>query len=270
MKKFLIFMLVMLIIAAAGFYMGWAQFRVPPGSYGVIRSKTHGTDAHVVREGELRWVWYMLIPTNAEVRVFSISPVTHSISSAGFLPSGRLYAELAGVDMDFEWGITGNLSFSINPDALPDLVVRRNISNQEDLAALQNDYINRIEIFAVQRLMLIGQNESLMDSLILTSANPELNHDIQTAFPELENIDCTLQAVIIPDFRLYNSFKDLYDEYLNHQNRALEMDLARNAEARIAARLRMDELERYGELLTRYPVLLQFLAIENRLPSVFE
>ncbi|MCL2234031.1 MAG: hypothetical protein FWB99_13265, partial [Treponema sp.] len=127
MKKFLLFLLFLTGIGGAGFFFGWAQLTVPPGSYGVLRSKTHGLDTQVIREGEFRWLWYKLIPTNVTVSTYTLGPVTRSIRSSGSLASGQVYAALAGVDADFSWEISGEISFSIRPEALPELTLRENL-----------------------------------------------------------------------------------------------------------------------------------------------
>ena len=38
-------------------------------------------------------------------------------------------------------------------------------------------------------------------------------------------------------------------------------------ETRVASSIRLDELEKYGELLTKYPILLQYLALEKEAPT---
>jgi hypothetical protein len=96
---------------------------------------------------------------------------------------------------------------------------------------------------------------------------PELEREIQRAFPEIINFSCTIQVVRFPDYALYRSVKALYQEYLAQQNIVLSQDITREAERRINTRLRLDELAQYGELLTRFPVLLEYLVIERDLAN---
>jgi hypothetical protein len=42
--------------------------------------------------------------------------------------------------------------------------------------------------------------------------------------------------------------------------------MGRKAESRIETQLRFDELERYGELFTKFPALLQYLELEKNKP----
>ena len=270
MKKFLVFLLFLLILAGAVFFLGWAQLKVPHGSYGVIRSKTHGIDSQIVREGEFRWLWYKLIPTNVEISVFTPKTVTRNINSSGVLPSGNVYAALAGINEvttginpDFSWEITGEITFSVKPEAFPALCANENIISNDDLRTLENNYARRMESMVLGRLIYLGEDEKRMESILLAGVLAEINREIETAFPELEKISCTLKAVRFPDYGLYKSVKELHNEYLSYQRQYLQNNVTRNADSVISTRLRFDELEKYGEILTRYPILMQFLALEK-------
>ena len=242
MKKFLFFLLFLLILGGIGFFLVWAQLKVPPGSYGVMRSKTHGIDQELIQEGEFRWVWYKLIPTNMEIQVFTPKLVNHSIRSSGTLPSGKVYMDLVGLEADFSWEITGDFSFSVRPDALPSLVLRENINNQQELETLESDYARRIETLILRRLEFYGQDESKMEDLLFAASLQELNLEIEAAYPELEKVNCRIQAARYPDYGLYRSVRGLYDEYLARQHRVLGLDVTGNAENQMGTRLRLDEL----------------------------
>jgi len=265
MRKFLFILLLLIILGGVVFFFGWAQLKVPPGSYGVMRSKTHGLESKVIRDGELHWFWYKLIPTNAEITVFTIEPVKYSIRSSGNLSSGQAYAALAGLDADFSWDISGDLGFSIRPDLLPELTSRESIKNNEDLRKAEQILAERIGGFVIQRLngYADGENEKTMETLALAGSMPELNREIERVFPEIENLSCIFRVARIPDYPLYQSVKALYRDYLAQQSSVLRTDTLIEAEKRIETRMRMDELTHYGELLTKYPVLLQYLALEK-------
>jgi len=269
MKKFLIIMLILLIIAGTVFYFGWVQFEVPPGSFGVLRSKTHGINPEIIRQGEFRWYWYKLIPSNAEVCVFTIKPVNRVLNSSGVLPSGTIYAAIAGIDADFSWSVSGEFSFSVKPEALPSLCERENISSQEDLTTLENAWSRSIEPLILNRLNALANDGNIMESLLLQGTLPELDREIEATFPDLEKISCVIRTVRYPDYTLYTSARTLFNEYVSHQQKILESNVIRNAENNIVSRLKLDELEKIGDVLTRYPVLVQFLALGRDLSSLF-
>jgi hypothetical protein len=102
--------------------------------------------------------------------------------------------------------------------------------------------------------------------MMFSGSHPALEADIQSAFPEIQNFSLAVRVVRFPDHILYQSLKALYRDYINHLNALLNPALLQEAEGRMGTNLRLDELERYGELLTRYPVLLQFLALERGFP----
>jgi len=273
MKKFIVFLVIILILGGAGFFLGWAQLNVPQGSYGVIRSKIQGIDPQIVKEGEFRWLWYKLIPTNTEIKVFTPKTITRSFRSSGSLPSADIYTTLAGLNAStlgasagslvFNWEISGEISFSIRPESLPVLCERENINSDTDLRNLENEFANRIETFVTSRIISIGQNESFMETIMLPGSMAGINREIETTFPELEKINCVVRTVKVPDYQLYNSVRELYRDYITHQQDYLRNDVLRNAESVIGTQLRFDELEKYGEILTRYPILMQLLALEK-------
>jgi len=268
MKKFLFFLFLLTAIGGAGFFFGWAHLTVPPGSYGVMRSKTHGLDPAVIREGEFRWYWYKLIPTNVTVSTFTLEPITRSIRSSGVLSSGPVYAALAGVQADFSWEVSGEVSFSIRPESLPALTLRENLRDNDDLRRAEARLAERVENLVLQRLRAFADQEDgqALEIIRFTGTHPELDGEIQAAFPEITNLICTIRVVRFPNYELYRSLRELYREYVSFLTAALNPAMAAEAQERMSMNIRLDELARYGDLLTRYPVLLQFLALERGFP----
>jgi hypothetical protein len=230
-----------------------------------MRSKTHGLENQVIRDGEFRWIWYKILPTNVTVSVYTIVPVKRTIRISGTLGSGQIYAAQAGLEADFSWEISGELSFNLNPDVLPELTERENINDDAGLRNAEEAIAARIENLVLQRLKAFADSEDdkKMESLTLTGALPELNDEIQKNFPEIENLYCNIRIIRYPDYALYRSIKALYMDYLDRQSIALRQDIFSEAEKRIEMRIRLEELAHYGELLTRYPVLLQYLYMEK-------
>ena len=268
MKKFLFFLFLLTAIGGAGFFFGWAHLTVPPGSFGVMRSKTHGLDTAVIREGEFRWHWYKLIPTNVTVSTFTLEPVTRPLRSSGVLGSGPVYAALAGVQADFSWEVLGEVSFSIRPEALPELTLREHLQDNDDLRRAESRIAERVENLVLQRLRAFANQEDgqALETIRFTGTHPDLDAEILAAFPEITNLICTIRVVRFPDYDLYRSLRELYREYVSLLAAALNPAIVAEAQERMSMNVRLDELARYGDLLTRYPVLLQFLALERGFP----
>jgi hypothetical protein len=259
MRKIVAAFFIILILGGAAFFFGWAQFRVPPGSYGVMRSKTHGVDPVVLREGEFRWFWYAVIPTNVEIAVFTPHQVERPVSITGSLRSGGIYASFAGIEADFSYEYSGSVSFMVNPGKMPFLMTQRGIANQEDLAALEQRTAGEIASFSALRLEeYAGESEERLEPIV-----EKLKGDILQAYPYIENLYCSIRLTRSPDFALYRSVRKIYEDYLAEQQRTLAASISSSAQKHIDARLRFDELAKYGELLTQYPILLQYLALEK-------
>jgi hypothetical protein len=261
MKKFLITLLLLIAIGAAAFFFGWAQFSVPPGSYGVIISKTHGVDPEIVRSGEFRWVWYKLIPTNAQVSVFRIEPVKFQVDFNSSLPSGDSYASFAGLGEDFSWEMKGEISFSLDPQALVSVVSEYNLTGQEDLDAHLRDVAHNIEVM-ILRVLSSAETDSLrLERILAGNPDKEMEKEVKDQFPQIRDFSFVIHSAKYPDFVLYRQVRLLYEEFLTKQREYVVAAFGRRAENHIEAQFHFNELERYGELLTKYPVLLEYLAM---------
>jgi hypothetical protein len=264
MKKALGLLIVLMILAGAAFFFGWAQLPVPPGSYGALRSKTHGLDPAVIREGEFRWVWYKLIPFNATTLIFTPHTVRVPVAVSGTLPLASTYASKAGIAADFSYSIEAELSFSVKPGSLPSLAQTRGVTDQAGLEEYEKTLARDIDFFARERLAAYAAGEEFEGALSgenLRSAALRLEGEIGRAFPDVENLSYAIHSARMPDFALYDMARSLYGDYLNRQKELLGAEMSGEAERSLAARLRFDELEQYGELLTKYPVLLQYLTL---------
>ncbi|GHT71770.1 hypothetical protein FACS1894110_25330 [Spirochaetia bacterium] len=267
MKKFFAFLVVLLIVGGVGFFFGWAQLGVPSGSYGVMRSKTHGLDQRLIREGEFRWVWYKLIPTNVTIQVFTPNRVEKTFTLRGMLPSGDVYAAFSSLNVDFSYELSADLSFNVRADSLIPLVSEKNLAGQEDLSAFEAGLAADIEAFIPGQMEILASNEGEMASISGSGRSPALEEAIRGAFPQIENLSCRIQAATFPDFALYRQVRGIYEDFLAKQREYLSAGMEGGAEKQLDSRFRFDELARYGELLTKYPILLQYLAIENGVPQ---
>jgi hypothetical protein len=284
MKK-IIALIIILGFGGTVFFLGWAQLTVPPDSYGILRSKTFGVDPRPVQEGEFRWVWYKLIPTNVSIELFKLNRLDRAVHIKGVLPQGESYASLAGLKTDFSYEISGSFSFRIKAAALPALAAEGKAENQAGLDGYQQRLAGEIEDFLVQRLRGYGEDPASVAADTTAGIPPEggaadnaadgdafiggfgqadrLEAEILEAFPMIADLSLSISVPVYPDFALYHTARALYGEYLRRQRELLEDDIAAAAGRNLAARLRFDELEKYGELLTKYPILLEYLALEN-------
>jgi len=262
MKKFFTTLLVLVIIAGIMLFFGWAQLGIPPDGCGVIRSKTHGLYPYLVQPGEFLWIWYKLIPTNAETTVLRLAPFNYDFTAESELPSGRVYSAFAGIRGDFSWRINAVLSFSISPDAIIPLFNANTIGSQEDLTRYQRDVARQIEGVI---LRYIGQEDlsGEVEALLRDGENPWFEREVIKQFPFLRNFSLRVKSAKFPDFELYRQAKALFEFYMTVQKEYVSGDMRERAKNRMDAMFRFDELELYGALLTKYPILLDYMTLEK-------
>jgi len=264
MKKFLITLIILLVLCGTGFMFGWVQFSVPPGQYGVIHSKTHGVDPRLVSPGEFRWVWYKLIPTNVKIAIFNLEHNKFSINFNSSLPSGDTYASFAGLtNADFSWNLRGEISFTVNPQMLVTLSERHNIFNQDELNAYLSTVAQEIEVLLLRELSSSQTESERLERLMSGNPDTTLEQEIKNKYPEIQDFAIAIHSAKYPDFLLYRVLRLLYEEFLARQREVISTTFARRAATHIETQLRFEELERYGDLLTRYPILLDYLALEK-------
>jgi hypothetical protein len=263
MKKFFITLFVLIILAALVVFFGWAQMGVPPDAYGVIRSKSHGIDSNLVSPGEFRWVWYKLIPTNVKTTIFRIKPVNHEFFAKDTLPSGTVYQSFAGIGDTFAWEIRAGFSFALKPEALVELVTDHNIDSQEELGRYESDLARQMEAFILRSVNSDGDFAGHIEALLRNGESPEFEREILNAFPMLADFALWVKSAVVPDFALYRQLKELYENDIVLRKAHLENELEEKAQKRVESQLRYDELEQYGILLTKYPILLEYLALES-------
>jgi len=264
MKKFFITLFLLIIIAGVAFFFGWAQFSIPPGKYGIINSKTHGIDPKPVQSGEFRWIWYKLIPTNVKITVFSLDNYKYPIDFKSSLPSGEIYSSFVGLkNADFSWNLKGELNFKLDPQMLITVVTQNNITNQDDLDQYLQSVSQNIETLILQLLSSQGTDSARLEKLLSGNPDVELEREIKEKFPEICDFSLKIQSAKYPDFTLYRQLRQIYEDFLSSQREFATSSFGKMAKDHIENQLHFEELERYGDLLTKYPILLDYLALEK-------
>jgi hypothetical protein len=116
--------------------------------------------------------------------------------------------------------------------------------------------------FVALRLRAYADDPAELDRILFAGSTPRLIADIERAFPDVESVSCTIKTARFPDFALYRTAKTLYESYLERRRSIITDAASDAASVDIRSRLRFEELERYGELLEKHPILLKYLAIE--------
>lgn len=261
MKKAIFVLFLLIISAGAVFYFGWVQFSVPAGHYGVMISKTGGVNTSPVEPGVFRWQWELLLPTNAEILEFDLAPVTHTETVSGTLPSGSLYSRMIEGSPDFSWEITCETVARVSPSMLPVLVEYHAVRDQEALEEWAHKSLSE-----TTRNLTDTAISSVVRNLAATGAirfDPgEFTHTIATALqettPDLEVISVSVQSGRFPDLALYHTAAQTYETYQNQRRILWTQTATTEAADSVSDYLSFERFSRWGELLTKYPILIDF------------
>lgn len=261
MKKAIFVLFLLVLCAGAVFYFGWVQFSVPAGQYGVMVSKTGGINAVPIQPGIFRWQWEFLIPSNARVLLFELVPVTHSETVSGMLPSGAVYSRMIEGTPDFTWEFTCETVARITPSSLPVLVEYHAVQDQQALEQWTKDTLSDRAKNTAETVIRRVLNDLSADTTV--PADPEaLAREIADSFREtgkdLDIISVSVQSNRFPDMSLYHTAAQTFEAYQD-QRRALWTQTATGEAAdSVSDYLSFERYSRWGELLTKYPILIDF------------
>ena len=250
MKKALVSLIILILFGAAVFYLGWVQFDVPIGNYGLMLSKTSGAYPELIHSGKFLWRWERLLPTNTQLRLFSLDPVVQTDTFSSSLPSAQLYATKLEGNPDFTYTITVESTGKIQPQDLISLVEQHNLQDQEALEKLIRDEIHQFNVAVTAYLLEETQNDTT-GLRIQTVTTQELVE--ATAFTErapwLEIVSTDIRNVKMPDASLYLAAKNAYLNSIIEGTGSQEITESNNFTA----------LVNLGEILTKYPALVEFM-----------
>lgn len=264
MKKFLISMFILIIFAGAIFFIGWGQFAVPAGSYGVMVSKTSGISQKTIVPGEFCWFWERLLPTNTSMRIFSIIPVTRTTTISGELPSADIYSPMLEGSPNFSYKFSVQTELMMKSNYLPNFVRRTDAKENEQL----QEYLNQQGDLIAQEVIQYILSKSLdnANNLMLLATNTEelkAGINAESKFKDLEISNITVKTAQMPDTELYNIAKASYAEFQAKVKQSLA-ELTKN-QSTITANdyLQIERFARWGKILQEYPILIDFLAVSR-------
>lgn len=264
MKKFLISMFILIIFAGAIFFIGWGQFAVPAGSYGVMVSKTSGISQKTIVPGEFCWFWERLLPTNTSMRIFSIIPVTRTTTISGELPSADIYSPMLEGSPNFSYKFSVQTELMMKSNYLPNFVRRTDAKENEQL----QEYLNQQGDLIAQEVIQYILSKSLDNAnnlMLLVTDTEELKTGINadSKFKGLEISNITVKTAQMPDTELYNIAKASYAEFQAKVKQSLA-ELTKN-QSTITANdyLQIERFARWGKILQEYPILIDFLAVSR-------
>ena len=218
MKKFLACVFILAIFSGVIFYFGWTQFRVKPDTIGIVVSKTNGIDDKPVQNGEFAWHWQFLLPTNATLKNFHIKPVESVKTISGALPSGEAYAAIYGAEGLFNYSFTFDISLTVSPEAVVELMKLNKITDDSDLTAYLEGAAGTLAQHAANFILTKAQDnpdfraESLRREEILRGIQ------IYKDFPEIDVSVFSIQNSKLPDYKMYKKIQNMQPDELSGQD----------------------------------------------------
>ena len=266
--RLLAILLSVAILGIAVVLIGFASLNVPPQSYGFFYSRAGFSVADTTNVWQAR----NLLPFNNRLIVVPIERHEVTFSAQGTLPNAELFSRLFFAQLDtyeltlsfdellanFGYQVNGRLSFTLT-EAGALAALNNNELLIDDQASFYARQTSLIQSFINDHLI------TTMNSLTTPLSNAALITQLQRALVaefshlEITNLSLTSQ---LPNLTLYQ----LAVETSLGRARAVEQAniqaMLREENARAAQEERLRLLERYGELLTRYPILLQLFMLD--------
>lgn len=271
MRKFLLSLLLLIIVAGAAFYFGWIQLQLPANTYGVIFTKTNGYEQDVVKPGTFVWRWQRLLPTNLILYTYKLTPQETTLTSQGTLPSGNLYAQFLEGKPDFSFKIKIAISYQLSPSSLPAMMMNGSLT-PKTLDTWYADFNKRCTAEAQSYI-----SQSAASGTVLTkgfgSLQPGLLADLHKSFPDVQFTSVTPETVQIPDLALYQKAQQQYFAIMDAEQKTRTEAAVTKTNLDQLASQRIDMLKKFGELFNQYPVLLKYFDLDpskrqNIIPGV--
>ncbi|MFW6312447.1 MAG: hypothetical protein ACOC2N_01000 [Spirochaetota bacterium] len=259
MKRLLYLLVFLVILGGVVFFFGWIQIQIPADGYGVIFTRTHGWEAEVVHPGTFAWRWQRLIPTNLTLHVFEPGLHRTQVRLEGSLPSARGIDAILEESGGFDYSVRMTGQTRIRPERLPELARERELrpGDVEEFHDSLDDQIHEIATQAVLSL-IESQPERISPGSAYTEITERVRGRLADELDYLEVVALTIEEITLPDMEFYLTARDLAADVLEARAQALARAAEELAETEVQSDRGLSLLERYGEILDRYPVLLEY------------
>lgn len=259
MKKFIISCIFIILCASLVFFIGWVQLTVPNGSVAVFISKTGGIDPKPIQAGVFSWRWEKLLPTNTEIRTFSIFPIEVESKIEGTLPSAEIYREFLEGRPDFSYEFIIQSQIKLKDSALPQFVRRTNALGQEELNTFLDKEGKKINASAIS--LILEKSEKNTGRFSIDSK--DLIKRLEENNPEIEILSIEIVKQKTPDIEIYLLAKEAYFNYQEAVRSSL-IDLAKDEASKSAEDfLQIERFTKWGKVLQDYPILIDFIAVSR-------
>ncbi len=208
MKKFFICVLIVTIFGVFVFFRGWKQIKVKPNEVGVVISKLGGINEKPIVPGTFSWNKEFLLPTNAELKIFNLTPLNTTKTISGKLPSANIYSSFFTTDIEFNYQITYSISLNITPQDLIVLLEQNKIKNSDDLQSYLSNCADSICQIATEYILKKAENNPSFRVETFRRNDIAKNVDFYEQFPNVEISVLAITNSELPDFLLYKKLQN--------------------------------------------------------------
>ncbi len=262
MKKAAIILLILLVLGGLVFYRGWVQILIPEDRVAVVFSRTSGWEDEVLRPGEFNWRWEHVVPGNMLLYLFSSDTHAIGLRKSGRLPSGEVYEQYLEGNPSLDFDLQFQLNVRLRPDELPRLAEEEGL-RPDDLDDYLSELGGGVESFSLEFLEQYFGDPPDADTIseLLTDIETELRDAIADRYTDVEVVSFRVERLVLPDLTLYRLGREIYIEIVQAQRDAIVAAQAELATIEVREAQRIELLERFGRLLSDYPVLLEYFAL---------
>ena len=267
-RKLIIITLIVLVCAAAVFFFGWTQFSVPAGKYGVMLSKSGGYYPQAVIPGNFTWRWERLVPANAQILVFDLTPRQVNYTADGTLPSADRYAKVLNTKDDFSWSFGMDALVTLKPGQLVSIVEKNTIQTQEALESYIDSHIQ-----AMLQTIMYRYVSELIDNPYeyqqIKTDHHILSEKIKGELAKTAGQDFSVEAVTltkltIPDIHTYKIAEQAYNTYEQQREMLLAETAAKEAQYSASEQFQIERLTKWGDFLAKYPHIIELIAVAQQ------
>ena len=267
-RKLIIVTLIVLACAAAVFFFGWTQFSVPAGKYGVMLSKSGGYYPQAIMPGNFTWRWELIVPTNAQILVFDLTPRQVNYTADGLLPSADLYSKVLNTKENFSWGFGMDALVTLKPEKLVPIVEKNTVQTQEALEAYIDSHIQAM----LQTIMYRYVSELIDNPYEYQQVKTDyhaLSEKIKGELAKTAGQDFSVEAVTltkltIPDIHTYKIAEQAYNTYEQQREILLAETAAKEAQYSASEQFQIDRLTKWGDFLAKYPHIIELIAVAQQ------
>lgn len=260
MKKAIFWLVFLIIIAGVVFYFGW--IRVPENNVALGFSTITGYDSSFMKSGKINWRWQKLIPKNYILKVYPLETASTQVSVNQDLPSGKLYASELPGNPDFSFAVTYAASYKIKEDSLYAMATSGDLG-ENGLSPFYDSVKERIQN-AASDLLSQEMTKAMEGSTFSQKAlEDSVKGRIQEQLSDVEILSFETVNASFPDIELYKKAKEKYIENLEKKQEMIAQQEKESTDFNNKIDQRIELLKKYGELLTQYPVLIEYFKTKN-------